>query len=181
MNWGRIRKIELKMLKINTEIDKSDSELEDFRRKVAGTNINEQTLPATDYLNHFNEIVMTLDMVPDFPELLEEAREWQPKSYPDHFLSSTIADKDLAAEAYGYVPERYRVPFDLTVDHLNRLILLAIDRLGKSIADGNEEHLRDIAEEQSANIRRLLDIASANIHGSKVAMDQAEIDNLLSD
>ncbi len=42
-----------------------------FQHKVRGTNINEQTLLATDYLNHFNEIAMMLEMIPDMPEFLE--------------------------------------------------------------------------------------------------------------
>ena len=41
---------------------------------VRGKNINETTLLATDYLNHFNEIIMVLELVPDMPECLEEAQ-----------------------------------------------------------------------------------------------------------
>ena len=59
-----------------------------LRVRVRGTNINEQTLLATDFLNHFNGIVMTLEMVSDMPELLEEAKAWQPKTYQDHFRDS---------------------------------------------------------------------------------------------
>ena len=79
-----------------------------LRARVRGTNINEQTLLATDFLNHFNEIVMTLELVPDMPELLEEAKAWQPKTYQDHFRDSVFAEKDLAVEAYRHAPARYR-------------------------------------------------------------------------
>jgi len=167
------------MLKMNNEAGKFDSELEDLRRKVEGTNINEQTLLATDYLNHFNEIIMTLQMVPDFPDLLEEAEEWQPKSYSDHFRGSTFADKELAIEAYDHAPARYRVPFDQTVEQLNQLILSAREKLGATAPDGDQDQLRLLAESVLQNIRRLLDIASANIHGSETVMDQSEIDTLL--
>ncbi len=44
---------------------------------------------ATDYLNHFNEIVMTLEMIPDMSELLEEAQTWLPKGYREHLGDST--------------------------------------------------------------------------------------------
>jgi hypothetical protein len=47
---------------------------------VRGTKINEQTLLATDHLNHFNEIVMTLEMIPDTPELLGRPRPSDPKA-----------------------------------------------------------------------------------------------------
>ena len=45
-------------------------------RLVRGKNINETSLLATDYLNHFNEIIMLLDMIPSMPECLEDARGW---------------------------------------------------------------------------------------------------------
>ena len=75
--------------------------LETVRQKVRGTNINEQTLLATDYLNHLNEPIMLFEMLADVPELLDELAEWQPKSYVEHFTDSAFSDKDLAIEAYA--------------------------------------------------------------------------------
>lgn len=40
------------------------------RLRVA--NINPRTGLATDYLNHFNEAVMLLEMIPDMPECAED-------------------------------------------------------------------------------------------------------------
>ena len=34
-----------------------------FRSHIPGTNINESTLLASDYLNHFHELVMLLDAI----------------------------------------------------------------------------------------------------------------------
>lgn len=56
------------------------SSYEAIREKAAGSNLDPKTLLATDYLNHFNEIVMLLEMIPDMPDILEDAKEWQPKS-----------------------------------------------------------------------------------------------------
>ena len=61
-----------------------------MQERVRGTNINEQTLLATDFLNHFNEIVMTLEMIPDMPEFLDVAQEWRPKTYQEHFRDSAF-------------------------------------------------------------------------------------------
>ncbi|MDP6344006.1 MAG: hypothetical protein QF491_10780, partial [Alphaproteobacteria bacterium] len=66
-----------------------------LRDRLAGTNVNQDTFLATDYLNHFNEIVMLLEMVPDMPEILDEAKEWQPKSYAAHFRDSGLSDAEL--------------------------------------------------------------------------------------
>ena len=51
-----------------------DGEFLALQQRVKGSNIDETTLLATDYLNHFNEIVMLLEMVPDMPEMLEEVK-----------------------------------------------------------------------------------------------------------
>ena len=44
-----------------------------YSASAQGTNIDPQTLLATDYLNHFNEIVMLLELIPDMPECFEDA------------------------------------------------------------------------------------------------------------
>lgn len=163
----------------------SDSELEmdqDFlawQEKVHGSNVSEQSLLATDYLNHFNEIVMTLDMVPDMPELLDEAKAWQPKSYKDHFRDSSIADKDLAIEAYDHVPAKFKVPFEETIGQANNVVHAGIERIEKEISAGNPEMVRVACTTASQLLQKLCDHASANIHGSVSTMDQSDIDALL--
>ncbi len=152
-----------------------------MREKVRGSNIDETTLLATDYLNHFNEIVMLLEMVPDMPDMLEDVKVWKPKSYKEHFQDSTIAEKDLAIEAYDHVPDIYRQPFEQTIEQINAMIASTIERLEKNIADGKADVLRANAQILSRLIQRLMDAASAIIHGSSKTMDQSEIDILLGD
>lgn len=151
----------------------------EFQQKVKGTNISEQTLLATDYLNHFNEIVMTLEMVADMPELLEEAKAWKPKTYQDHFRDSSFRDKELAIEAYKYVPPKYRGPFEKTIVQMSRLVSATIMRMDKDLSAGNMELLRVTATASSRLLQRLMDHASAIIHGSQEVMDQGEIDVFL--
>ncbi|KAF0113853.1 MAG: hypothetical protein FD149_2005 [Rhodospirillaceae bacterium] len=151
-----------------------------FRARVAGANIDDKTLLATDYLNHFNEIVMLLEMVPDMPEILEDAKAWEPKSYTEHFRDSTFSDKELAIEAYAHVPTKFRVPFEETVEHINRLIAQSLMHLENTIATGDEELLRLKASTCSRAVQKLMDVASAIIHGSSIAMQQSEIDEILA-
>ncbi|MHA1598289.1 MAG: hypothetical protein ACTSV1_06165 [Alphaproteobacteria bacterium] len=150
-----------------------------FRDKVRGSNINEQTLLATDYLNHFNEIVMTLEMIPDMPELLDEAKDWKPKGYKEHLLDSTFSDKQLAAEAYDNVPRKYRQPFEQTIGQINNLIATTIERIEADMERGDDNLLRENAGALSKVIQRLMDVAGGIIHGSAKTMDQTEIDNLI--
>lgn len=150
-----------------------------WQEKVRDSNVSEQTLLATDYLNHFNEIVMTLEMVPDMPELLDEAKAWAPKSYQDHFRDSSIADKDLAVEAYDHVPAKFKVPFEATIEQANNVVIAGIQRIEKEIERGSPELLRVAATTTSHLLQKLMDHAGANIHGSVSTMDQSDIDALL--
>ena len=54
--------------------------------QLRAANINPRTGLATDYLNHFNEAIMLLEMVPDMPECAEDFLSWQPLSYAEHFM-----------------------------------------------------------------------------------------------
>ncbi|NVJ70303.1 MAG: hypothetical protein HWE08_08120 [Alphaproteobacteria bacterium] len=96
---------------------------------LAGANINPETFLATDYLNHFNEIVMLLEMVPDMPELAEDAFDWAPKSYPQHFMDSGFQAKDLAVEAYALAPTCFKAPFEQICSELNELITSTLSGL----------------------------------------------------
>ena len=132
-------------------------------RLVKGKNINEETLLATDYLNHFNEIVMLLDMVPTMPECLEDAKAWAPKSYEVHFQDSVFADKDLAILAYQNAPPQFREPFDDTVAAMNVLVAEGLIAIEASIATGEQGRI---------------DRCSAIINGQTAKLDQSAVDAL---
>src|SRR6476660_544431 len=67
---------------------------------LRAANINPRTGLATDYLNHFNEAIMLLEMIPDMPECTEDFLTWTPLSYAEHFWASNFKARDLAIEAY---------------------------------------------------------------------------------
>jgi hypothetical protein len=103
-----------------------------YRLLVRGKNINQNTLLATDYLNHFNEIIMLLEMLPSMPECYGDAVGWRPKSYTDHFRDSGFSDAELAILAYENAPENYRQAFDATIEQMDRLVLEAMPRRCRS-------------------------------------------------
>ncbi len=154
-------------------------DLDELRNRIKGTNIDERTLLATDYLNHFNEIVMLVELVPDMPELFSEAQEWQPKSYQDHFRDSTFTDKELAIDAYNHVLPEYREPFEETIRRMNELVGASLARIETALADGSEDRLRDLATTASRRLQKLIDVASSIIHGATATMEQTDIDRLL--
>jgi len=152
-----------------------------FSAKAHGTNIDPQTLLATDYLNHFNEIVMLLELIPDMPECFEDAEAWQPKSYQDHFRDSQFRDRDLAVEAYNHVPHCYREPFDDVVSQMNRMVPWGLQRIREALPSEDHERVKVACAELSYRLQKMIDVASAVIHGSTKRLDQAEIDGFLAD
>ncbi len=151
----------------------------EVKARAADSNLNPETLLATDYLNHFNEIVMLLEMVPDMPEIMEDVKMWAPKSYVQHFADSSIADKEIAVEAYEVVPLKYREPFDQTITQLNAAISGAVRYLDQVIEQGNDDLLREQAGIMSKMIQRLMDTAAGIIHGGMETMAQSDIDAII--
>ncbi|CCQ75442.1 hypothetical protein [Magnetospira sp. QH-2] len=155
------------------------SEYESIKAKVAGSNISPRTLLATDYMNHFNEIVMLLEMIPDMPDLYEEAREWRPKSYQEHFKDSSFSDRDLAVEAYDHVPAQFRERFETTIQQMDSVILTCLERIEDLLQSGQADTIRIRTRALLALLRQLGDVANGIIHGGETVMHQDEIDGVM--
>ncbi|WP_431861841.1 hypothetical protein [Azospirillum sp.] len=155
------------------------ADLEVWREKVRGTNISDKTLLATDYLNHFNEIVMLIEMVPDMPDMLEECRLWQPKTYQEHFRDSGFSDKALAIEAYEHVPPKFRKPFEDTIAQMTQVVGRTLERIGNDVHGGDPDRLREDCRQSVEIIHRIIQVANGIIHGTAHVMEQAEIDQYL--
>ena len=147
-------------------------------RLVRGKNINPETLLATDYLNHFNEIVMLLDMVPTMPECIEDAKAWAPKSYEQHFQDSVFTDKDLAILAYQTAPPQFREPFDDTVAAMNALVAQGLTAIDASMAIGEPGRIELAVSEVSRKLQSRIDRCSAIINGHTAKLDQSGVDAL---
>src|SRR5881394_3047874 len=83
---------------------------------LRAANIDPRTGLATDYLNHFNEAIMLLEMIPDMPECAEDFLLWCPLSYAEHFTASNFRARDLAIEAYEKANPSVRAQFDHITD-----------------------------------------------------------------
>jgi hypothetical protein len=90
--------------------------------ELTAANINPVSYLATDYLNHFNEVVMLMEMVATMPDMAEDVMAWEPCGYTDHFRQSVFADKDLAIKAYHAAPNAYRDGLEDIVDELDKTI-----------------------------------------------------------
>ncbi len=154
----------------------------DWSKRVEGTMINPATLLATDYLNHFNEVLMLLQMVPDMPDMLEDCKEWRPKTYAQHFLDSGLTDGPLAAEAYPHSPPAFKLPFEAIVKQMDDLIFETTAVLEEAIGSGQEmERVKHRTEPAIGTLQTLNQLADSIIHGDTSTLDQAKIDQMLGD
>jgi len=151
----------------------------EWAERLAGTNISQATLLATDYLNHYNEVIMIVEMLPDMPEMLEDIEGWKPRSYADHFRDCGFSYAELAIEAYERAPEPFRVAFDDTREKLDELVLFAIRTLTGCIAEGREDDLRERCAVFARAMQALANTMAATINGSATKADDELIRSIL--
>ncbi|PHZ83378.1 hypothetical protein [Paremcibacter congregatus] len=149
--------------------------------KVQGKNINAQTLLATDYLNHFNEVHMLIDMLPTMPDCLEDIKEWVPKSYQEHFADSVFTEKDLAIEAFEHAPAEYRLPFEATVNEMDSLVLKTIQQAETCLERQDTDQLQSVISQYTPKMRDLIEKCGCIINGEKHMTQQDSIDHYFDD
>ena len=101
--------------------------------ELKAANINPRTGLATDYLNHFNEAVMLLEMVPDIPDCAEDFLQWSPLSYAEHFTASNFAARDLAIAAYEAADVGLRAEFDNITGTMTAILVAVHDAMREEI------------------------------------------------
>lgn len=133
---------------------------------LEAANIHPNTLLATDYLNHFNEVVMLVDMLPMMPDCAPDVVAWEPRSYVDHFRLSHFKDRDLAIAAYGHVDSDRRTTFERTIDRINRSMADLQTMITEAPMDGLPlEAIQDLSE---MRIKPLLAHAMGLINGAPI-------------
>jgi len=152
--------------------------------RLAAANINPRTGLATDYLNHFNEAIMLLDLLPDIPECIVELIGWEPSSYQEHFAASGFKDRELAIAAYEAAEPIARVRLDELADTMNALLVATCEALQRR---ASLESANALAAETAARLKPMVAQAGAIINGYDIetsddmttAEQQATVDALL--
>jgi hypothetical protein len=139
--------------------------------RLAAANINPKTGLATDYLNHFNEAIMLLEMVPELPECIDDLMAWQPLSYAEHFEASGFKDRDLAIEAYELAEPALRERLDDLANVMNAMLVSTSEAMQRSTAT----HAAALAQDALTRLKPLVAQAGAVIHGAgAAAVESAE-------
>ncbi len=136
-----------------------------FRSHIPGTNINESTLLASDYLNHFHELVMLLEAISSEPQgFADDLLSWRPLTYEEHFAESGFRDKNMAIAAYRRAPPKIRARFDEAVARLHGEAVTLVAEVATDLNRGNK-NLNKTCERAARRLRILIDDANAIANG----------------
>ena len=129
---------------------------------LRAANINPRTGLATDYLNHFNEAIMLLEMIPDIPECADDFLEWHPLSYAEHFTASNFKARDLAISAYEQADPAIRAEFD----QLTNTMTSILTAVGQAMREASQDKTRAKLAEQAIHwVKPLVMAAGGVING----------------
>src|SRR5258707_12930855 len=129
--------------------------------QLRAANINPRTGLATDYLNHFNEAIMLLEMIPDIPECAEDFLLWYPLSYREHFMPSHFKARALAIEAYESADAGIRAEFDNITSAMTSILTAVGAAMRKVRQDKTRARL---AEQATGWVKPLVPLAGGIIN-----------------
>jgi hypothetical protein len=141
--------------------------------QLRAANINPRTGLATDYLNHFNEAVMLLEMIPDMPECAEDFLEWHPLSYSEHFHATNFKARDLVIEAYEAANSVTRTEFDGITSAMTSILAAVAGAMREAQQDKTRARL---AEQATGWVKPLVALAGGVINGSA----EADVDYIMT-
>src|SRR3954470_5083639 len=133
--------------------------------RLKAANINPTTGLATDYLNHFNEAIMLLDLLPTTPECIVELNGWEPLSYEEHFAASHFRDRELAIAAYNAAEPMARTRLNELADTMNALLVATCEAFQRR---SSLDAANALAAETAARLKPLVARAGAVINGYDV-------------
>jgi hypothetical protein len=147
-----------------------------------GPRIIPETGLSTDYLNHFTEAIMLLEMIAGAPECAADLRAWRPKNYCQHFAASRFRNRNDVIAAYGSAEpaavealERAAETFDAVLLQARAVVLA---HLGTPAGEA-------LARQAVTRLRPLVARAAVAINGGSASADdgrsaQAEIDAMFA-
>ncbi len=141
--------------------------------RLRAANINPHTGLATDYLNHFNEAIMLLEMIPDMPECAEDFLGWHPLSYAEHFTASNFKARELAIEAYDSADADTRAEFDNVTSSMTSIL----SAVAAAMRNATQDKTRAVLAEQATGwVKPLVALAGGIINGDR----QADVDYIMT-
>jgi hypothetical protein len=144
--------------------------LPDDAARLIAADVNPHTGFATDYLNHFDEAVMLLELLAETPECLADFLAWRPKKYDEHFAASQSKHRQVALAAYAGADPEQRRRLDTLADSMNEILMATREVMRQDLP--NNIAIADLAVRW---VKPLLVRAGAVIDGTE-AQDAAVAD-----
>ena len=146
--------------------------------ELRAANINPRTGLATDYLNHFNEAIMLLEMIPDMPDCAEDFLTWQPLSYREHFAASNFRARELAIAAYDSADPAIRGEFDGITSAMTSILTAVAAAMRQARRDKTRATL---AEQATGWVKPLVTLAGGIINGQGIQSGrEADVDYIMT-
>jgi len=141
--------------------------------ELRAANINPRTGLATDYLNHFNEAIMLLEMIPYVPECADDFLEWHPLTYSEHFTASNFKARDLAIAAYESADAKIRAEFD----NITSAMTSILTAVSAAMREARQDKTRaTLAQQATGWVKPLVMQAGGVINGGA----EADVDYIMT-
>jgi hypothetical protein len=140
---------------------------------LVAANVNPRTGFATDYLNHFNEAIMLLELMADVPECREDFFSWQPKKYDEHFATSKFKHRDVAIAAYGKADPASRHRLDTLATSMNEILMATREVMRQDCCSSSVTAIADLAVR---SVKPLVARAGDVINGTEAKQQSARQD-----
>jgi hypothetical protein len=138
------------------------TKLAELRGEFLAANINPKTGLSTDYLNHFNEMVMMIELYPSSPDIRDDILAWRTLNYKAHFEDSGFRAKALALKGYDLARPAVKKHLDVIVAEIDTVLLVAQDAIK---AEKNHGDANMAVAEAAEAVEMLIARASALING----------------
>ena len=149
-------------------------------RELAEANVNPLTGLASDYLNHFNEAIMLLELLSSCSECRDDFLEWKPKSYREHFARSRFKARKVVIAAYESADPHARECLDALAGVMTEVLEATRAAMNSTMPADAADRL---AQGTAAWLRPLIARAAAIINGDvneqTQITPQAAIDQLI--
>jgi hypothetical protein len=132
-----------------------------------GSIINPGTGLSTDYLNHFTEAIMLLEILPAVPDCLDDFLAWELKDYREHFAVSHFSNRDAVIAAYEATDPDLSRSLDTLADLMNTLLLATREAIA---ANPTAPKSHALALQAATVLKPIVTRVSALINGTAPAL-----------
>lgn len=136
---------------------------QEVAQALSAINVNLSTGFATNYLNHYVEILLLLEMLPSMPECVEDIDLWQPINYADHVRQSGLPKSELVLEAFEHSDAKRREALDDVINEVDNEVLRYIEQAKKAVTLDDKEQTSAISLEAKEVLTPMLEKISSVI------------------